>query len=56
MKMLVSFFKVKEGLQECDHLHQVYYISTNHIWMMKFMRAFGLGTWLRQVVDELAHT
>ena len=33
--------KVKEGLQECDHIHQVYYRDTNQIRMMKLMRAFG---------------
>ena len=33
--------KVKEGLQECDHIHQVYYRATDQIWMMKLMRAFG---------------
>jgi hypothetical protein len=33
--------KLRKVCKVCDHIHQVYYRVTNHIWMMKLMRAFG---------------
>ena len=59
--------KVKEGLQVCDHIHQVYYRVTNHIWMMKLMSnlvevhvgymvetsSWLVGTFMRYIVHDV---
>ena len=52
--------KVKEVLQVCDHIHQVYYKVTKSYLDDEidegFWLRYKLGTWLRQVVDDLTHT